>query len=54
MEDMKTIIKKKMNTHEYNIQELWDMTKRPNPGISGLKEGGKIQTKGTGNLLNEF
>jgi hypothetical protein len=41
----KTIIKKKINTHEYNIQEIWDMIKKPNLRINGMEEGAEIQTK---------
>lgn len=48
---MQTIIKiKKKN----DTQELWDTNKRPNLRIHGMEEGDEIQTKGTGNLLNEI
>jgi hypothetical protein len=40
-----------MNTHEYNIQELWDMIKRPNLRIHRVEKGAEIQTKGTGIYL---
>jgi hypothetical protein len=46
--------KEKMNTYDYNIQELWDMVKRPNPRIHGVEEGAEIQTKSTENLFNEI
>jgi hypothetical protein len=36
----------KFNTHEYNMQELWDITKRPNLRIHRVEEGVEIQTKG--------
>jgi TolA-binding protein len=43
----------KMTTHEFNIQELWDMIKRPNLRIHRMR-GAEIQTKGIGNLFNEI
>jgi hypothetical protein len=33
---------KKITAHEYNIQELWDMMKRPNLRIHRMEEGSKI------------
>jgi hypothetical protein len=51
---MQAIIKKKRNTHEYNIQELWYTIKRPNLRIHGVKEEIEIQTKGIENLYNEI
>jgi hypothetical protein len=51
---MQIIIKKKINTHECNLQNLWDLLKRPNLRNHGKKEGGEIQTKGIGKLFNEI
>jgi hypothetical protein len=34
---MQTITKKKINAHDYNMQELWDMIKRPNLRIHGVE-----------------
>jgi hypothetical protein len=48
------ITKKKINTHEYNIQEFWDIIKKPNLRIHGVEEGAEIQTKGIENLFNEI
>jgi hypothetical protein len=45
---------KKINTHEYNIQELCDMTKRPNIRIHRVEEVSEIQTKGIENLFNDI
>jgi hypothetical protein len=42
-----------MNTYDYDIQELWDIIKRPNLRIHGM-EGAKIQIKGIGNQFNEL
>jgi hypothetical protein len=49
-----TIIKKKINTHDYNIKELWDTIKRPTLRIHRVEEGADIQTKGIENLFNEI
>jgi hypothetical protein len=35
-----------MNTHEYNIQVLWDTIKSLNIKIYRIEEGAEIQTKG--------
>ena len=40
--------------HEHNLQELWDIMKRPNLRISGIEEGTEIQTKGKNNLFNDI
>jgi hypothetical protein len=50
---MQIVIKEKISTHEYNIQELWDMIKRPNLKIHRV-EGAEIQAKVTENLFNEI
>jgi hypothetical protein len=42
-----------MNDYDHNLQELWDMIKRPNLRIHGV-EGAEIYTKSIGNLLNEI
>jgi TolA-binding protein len=44
----------KINTSDYNIQELWSIIQRPNLKINGVEEGAEIQTKGIGNLFNEI
>jgi hypothetical protein len=43
-----------MTTHEYNIQELWDVTKRPNLRIHVVEEGAEIQMKSIEDLFNEI
>jgi hypothetical protein len=45
MKDIKIFIKTKINTHEYNIQELWDIIKKRNLGIHWVEEVAEIQTK---------
>jgi hypothetical protein len=49
-----TIIKKKINIHEYNIQEFWDTIKRSNLRIRGMEEGAEIQTNVIENLFSEI
>jgi hypothetical protein len=46
--------KEKINTCEYNIQEIWNTIKRQNLRIHGVEEGAEMQTKGIGNLFNEI
>jgi hypothetical protein len=48
-----TVAKKKMNTRDYNLQELWDMIKRPNLRIHRVEVGAEILAKGIGDLCNE-
>jgi hypothetical protein len=43
-----------MSTHEYSIQKLWDMIKRPNLRIHWVDEGAEIQTEGIENLSYEI
>ena len=43
-----------VRNHEQNLQELWDIKKRPNLRIIGIEEGTEIQTKGMDNLFNEI
>ena len=45
---------KMVRNHEQNLQELWDIMKRPNLRIIGIEEGTEIQTKGMNNLFNEI
>ena len=40
--------------HAQNLQELWDIMKRPNLRIIGIEEGTEKQTKGMYNLFNEI
>ena len=40
--------------HEKNLQELWDIMKRPNLRIIGIEEGLEKKTKGMNNLFNEI
>lgn len=46
-------IKKKLNKHDYSLQELWHTRKRQNLRIPGVKQRAEIQTKGTENLFND-
>ena len=43
-----------VRNHEQNLQELWDVMKRPNLRIIGIEEDTEIQTKGMNNLFNEI
>ena len=43
-----------VRNHEWNLQELWDIMKRPNLRIIGIEERSEIQTKGMNNLFNEI
>ena len=43
-----------VRNHEQNLQELWDIMKRPNLRIIEIEEGTEIQTKGMNNLFNEI
>ena len=45
---------KMVRNHVQNLQELWDIMKRPNWRIIGIEEGTEIQTKGMNNLFNEI
>ena len=45
---------KMIRNHEQNLQELWDIIKRPNLRITGIEEGLEKQTKGMHNLFNEI
>jgi hypothetical protein len=52
---MKIIRKKKMNTEEYSIQELWATIKRQNLRIHMVKgKGAEIQTEGLRNPFNKI
>jgi hypothetical protein len=44
-----TQIKKKLNKHDQNLQELWDMIKGPNLKIHRVEEGTEIQNRGIKN-----
>jgi hypothetical protein len=46
--------KNKKNTHEYNIQELCDMIKRPKTRNLRVEERAKTQAIGIGNIFNEI
>ena len=43
-----------VRNHEQNLQELWDIMKRPNLRILGIGEGLEKQTKRMNNLYNEI
>ena len=43
-----------VRNYEQNLQELWDIMKRPNLRIIGIEEGTEIQTKGLNNLFNKI
>ena len=45
--------KRWLRNHEQNLQELWDIMKRPNLRIIGIEEGTERQTKGMNKLFNE-
>uniref|UniRef100_A0A8D2DI61 L1 transposable element RRM domain-containing protein n=1 Tax=Sciurus vulgaris TaxID=55149 RepID=A0A8D2DI61_SCIVU len=45
---------KMVRNHEQNLQELWDIMKRPNLRIIGIEGGTEIQTKAMNNLFNEI
>ena len=45
---------KMVRNHEQNLQELWDIMKRPNLRITGIEEGAEIQTEGMNKLFNEI
>ena len=45
---------KMVRNHEQNLQELWDVMKRPNPRIIGIEEGPEKQTKGMTRLFNKI
>ena len=45
---------KMVRNHKQNLQELWNITKRPNLRIIGIGEGTEKQTKGMNNLFNEI
>uniref|UniRef100_A0A8D2DIM8 L1 transposable element RRM domain-containing protein n=1 Tax=Sciurus vulgaris TaxID=55149 RepID=A0A8D2DIM8_SCIVU len=45
---------KMVRNHEQNLQELWDIMKRPNLRIIGIEEGLEKQAKGMNNLFNEI
>ena len=45
---------KMVRNHEQNLQELWDIMKRPNLRITGIEEGTEKQTKGMNKLFNKI
>jgi hypothetical protein len=49
-----TQIKRKLNKNDQNLQELWDLIKRPNLRIHAVEEGTKIQTREIKKLLIEI
>jgi hypothetical protein len=48
-----TVTTKKMNMHDYSIQEIWDPIKRPNLRIHGI-ERAEIQIISIENIFNEI
>jgi hypothetical protein len=41
-----------LRKYSWNMQDIWDTTKRPNLSIMSIEEGEKIQTKGTDSQFN--
>jgi hypothetical protein len=43
-----------LRKYEWNIQDIWDIMKRPKLWIIGVEEGEEIQTKGIDNLFSRI
>jgi hypothetical protein len=43
-----------LRKYEWNMQDIWNTTKRPNLQIKSIEEGEEVQTKGIDNLLNRI
>jgi hypothetical protein len=43
-----------LRKYEWNMQDIWDIMKRPNLRITDVEKGEETQTKGTDNLFNRI
>ena len=57
IEKINALIKENSKSNKFssqNIQEIWDIIKKPNLRIIGVEEGEELQTKGPENIFNKI